>query len=235
MTDTSDAPRVKVRTFVNGKRQEPLFHPLTLGLLFRDPPEIQLENDARDRAKKGLEKSWIAIPDHVIEAEREMLSEQHANLVTEGLHKGRVNFITGLVEPFLVTDLPSKESIAKENVFVSNDNTSLPHVYAEMRSASCPRLSAKINIYVDRFMYVVSSSTPLTRQRDMDERSYSILSFGLNRPQPDAFFFPASYLCCTIFFEDVRMHEHGAIWKNDSWKPSTKSSSSIEIFNFQAS
>ena len=31
------------------------------------------------------------------------------------------------------------------------------------------------------------------------------------------------------------MHEDGAIWRNDSWKPSTRSRSSIGIFNFQAS
>ena len=130
VTDTSDPPRVKVRTFVNGKRQEPLFHPLTLGLLYRDPPEqtsseIRLENDARDRAKKGLEKAWSDSPEQVIEAERELLSEQYANLVTEGLHKGRVNLISGLVEPFLITNLPSKESIAKENVFISNHKASI--------------------------------------------------------------------------------------------------------------
>ena len=95
-------------------------------------------------------------------------------------------------------------------------------------------MTAKINTYVDRFLYVVSSSTPLTRQRDLDERSYSILSFGLERPQPDAFFLPAAYLCHTRFFEDVRMYDNGAIWNNDSWRPSTRTRSSIEIFNFQA-
>ena len=94
----------------------------------------------------------------MIDEERQMLSDQHASQVTEGVHRGRVNFVTGLVEPFLVTDLPSKANIAKENVFVSNDNISLPHIYAEMRSASCPKLTAKINTYVDRFLYVVSLS-----------------------------------------------------------------------------
>ena len=62
----------------------------------------------------------------------------------------------------------------------------------------------------------------------------SILSFGLERPQPDAFYLPAAYLCHTIFFEDIRTYDNGAIWHNDSWRPSTRNCSSIELFNFQA-
>ena len=75
VTDTSEALRVRIRTLLNGKRQEPLYHPLTLGLLYRDPPsqsssEVELENDARLRAEKGLKKSWKGQPAHVITAEK---------------------------------------------------------------------------------------------------------------------------------------------------------------------
>ena len=108
--------------------KEPLFHPLTLGLLYRDPPEqssseIRLEIDARDRAKKGLEKAWSDSPEQVIEAERKLLSEQYSNSVAEGIHKNRVNLISGLIEPYMITDLPSKGDMAKENTFLSNEKT----------------------------------------------------------------------------------------------------------------
>ena len=194
-----------------------------------------MENDARTRAKKGLTKSWTDRPDHVIDAERDMLSEQHASQVAEGVHRGRVNFVTGLVEPYLVMDLPSKATIAADNVFISNDEISLSHVYESIRSSSNPKLAFKINAYVDRFLHVVSSTTPLTRQRDLDERSYSVLSFGLERPQPDAFYLPAAYLCHTVFFEDIRTYDDGSIWQSETWRPSTRNHSSIEIFSSPAS
>ena len=38
VTDTSECPRIRVRTLTNGERDEPLIHLLNLGLLFRDPP-----------------------------------------------------------------------------------------------------------------------------------------------------------------------------------------------------
>ena len=67
VTDTSEAPRVRVRTLTNGRQHEPLIHPLTLGLLFRDPPsqssnEVEAENEARQRAEDGLKKSWQGQP-----------------------------------------------------------------------------------------------------------------------------------------------------------------------------
>ena len=138
VVDTSDPPRVKVRTFVNGKRQEPLFHPLTLGLLYRDPPgqtssEISLENEARDRAKKGLDKAWEDSLEQVKEAERKLLSVQYSNLVAPGTHKGRVDLISGHIEPYMITDLPSKGDIAKENTFLSNDKASMHHAYCVCR------------------------------------------------------------------------------------------------------
>ena len=216
MVDTSDPPRVKVRTFSNGKQQEPLFHPLTLGLLCRDPPqqtssEISLENEARERAKKGLDKAWEDSLEQVKEAERKLLNVQYSNLVAPGTHKGRVDLVSGRIEPYIVTDLPSKRDIERENTFLSNDRACIRRAYSEMKSASSTRLSAKINYFVDRFMFIISSSVPLTRQRDLDERSYNILSFGLDRPKPEAFFMPSSYLCFSIHLEDVRLHEDNTV------------------------
>merc|ERR1712215_128118 len=56
VTDTTEAPRVRVQTLTNERQHEPLYHPLTLGLLFRDPPsqssnEVEAENEARLRAE----------------------------------------------------------------------------------------------------------------------------------------------------------------------------------------
>ena len=115
VTDTSEAPRVRVRTLTNGRQHEPLYHPLTLGLLYRDPPsqsssEVEAENEARLRAEDGLKKSWQGQPAHTITAERRKLSEFHERQIVAGLHCGRINLSTGLLEPYLVIDLPSKDS-----------------------------------------------------------------------------------------------------------------------------
>ena len=87
VVDTSEPPRVKVRIFSNGKQSEPLYHPLTLGLLYRDPPQqtssqIRLENEARERAKLGLDKAWEDSLDEVKEAERKLLQVQYYNTRT---------------------------------------------------------------------------------------------------------------------------------------------------------
>ena len=92
VVDTSEPPRVKVRIFSNGKQSEPLYHPLTLGLLYQDPPQqtshqIRLENEARERAKLGLDKAWYGSLDEVKEAERKLLQVQYANLISPGRHR----------------------------------------------------------------------------------------------------------------------------------------------------
>ena len=126
VVDTSEPPRVKVRIFSNGKQQEPLYHPLTLGLLYRDPPQqtssqINLENEARERAKKGLDKAWEDSLEQVKEAERKLLKVQYSNLVAPGTHKGTLDLLSGRIEPYTVHDLPSKRDIERQNTFLSDD------------------------------------------------------------------------------------------------------------------
>ena len=93
VTDTSECPRIRVRTLTNGKRDEPLIHSLNLGLLFRDPPsqsssEVAAENEARRRAADGLEKTWQGQSANKISSERRKLVEFHENQITAGLHRG---------------------------------------------------------------------------------------------------------------------------------------------------
>ena len=83
-----------------------------------------------------------------------------------------------MVETYLVVDLPSKAEILADNVFIPNDEVSLPLIYESIRASSSSRLAFKINAFIDRFLHVVSSTTPYTRQRDLDEQAYSVMSFG---------------------------------------------------------
>ena len=136
VTDTSEAPRVRVRTLTNGRQHEPLIHPLTLGLLFRDPPsqssnEVEAENEARQRAEDGLKKTWQGQPANKISTERRKLVEFHENQIMAGLHRGRINLSTGLTEPYLIIDLPKSDEIQKDDAFVphSIDPDSLQQLY----------------------------------------------------------------------------------------------------------
>ena len=92
-------------------------------LLYRDPPsqsssEVEAENEARLRAEDGLKKSWQGQPAHTITAERRKLSEFHERQIVAGLHRGRINLSTGLLEPYLVIDLPSRDEILTDDAFV---------------------------------------------------------------------------------------------------------------------
>ena len=102
-----------------------------------------------------------------------MLSDLHESQIAEGLHRGRVNLATGMVEPYLVADLPTDAEILADNVFIPSnlDEVSLPHIYESIRASSSSKLAFKINAFIDRFLHVVSSTTPYTRQRDLDEHA----------------------------------------------------------------
>ena len=175
VVDTSQPTRVKVRLFTNGKQSEPSYHPLTLGLLYRDPPqqsseEIQLNNEATERARVGITKAWKGSEDEVKEAERKILQKQYANMVVPGQHKGGTNLLTGRTDSYFVTDLPSKHDLTNESNFMSSDNECLRQAYSQMKAASSPRLSRKINVYIDRFLYMLSSIVPASKEKDIDAR-----------------------------------------------------------------
>ena len=153
-----------------------------------------------------------------------------------GLHRGRINLSTGLLEPYLVIDLPTKDEILADDAFVpsSMDQDTLQRIYKGIKASSNPILSYKINLFLDRFLYIVSSATPYIHQRDIDEKAFNIMTFGIVA-KPPAFYLPSSYLAYTVFFDDIRIHSDGTQWFNDGdWKPATNFSSPIELFPYSA-
>ena len=179
----------------------------------------------------GVTKAWKGSEDEVKEAEKKILQVQYANMVLPGQHKGGTNLLTGRTESYFVTDLPSKHDLTNESNFMSSDNECLRQAYSQMKAASSPRLSRKINVYIDRFLYMLSSIVPASREKDIDLRSFNILSYGTQSQQPKAFFLPSEYLACTVFLEDVRLHDDLSVWDNDKWKPSSDMFSPIELYN----
>ena len=91
--------------------------------------------------------------------------------------------------------------------------------------------SKKINIYLDRFLSLTSSMIPLFDQRDINEQSFRLLSFGPDVPKPDKFVMPSIYLAHMVHEKDVKLHHSGEVWTNRrNWKPASDFSSPIEIF-----
>ena len=69
-----------------------------------------------------------------------------------GLHRGRINLSTGLLEPYLVIDLPTKDKILADDAFVpsSMDQDTLQRIYKVIKVSSNPILSYKIDCFLDR-------------------------------------------------------------------------------------
>ena len=163
--------------------------------------------------------------------------EFHENQIMAGLHRGRINLSTGLTEPYLIIDLPRSDEIQKDDAFVphSIDPDSLQQLYQCIKATSNPLLTFKINLFLDRFITLVSSETPYVHQRDIDESSFNILTFGIVVPKPAKFSLPSSYLAFTVFYDDIRVHVDGTQWLNDgTWKPATNFSSPIKLFPYSA-
>ena len=131
--------------------EEPLFHHLMLRQLYRDPPqqtseEIQLNNEATERARAGITKAWKGSEDEVKEAERKILQKQYADMVAPGQHTGGTNLLTGHTDNYFVTDLPPRDDLTNACNFMSCDNEGLRQAHTMMKAASSPRLSRKINV-----------------------------------------------------------------------------------------
>jgi len=161
--DTSKCPRIKVRTLLYRRRDEPLVHSLNMGSLFRDAPSkssdvILAENYAQLRAADELKKAWHDQPANTIIDEKCKLTALHEKQISAGVHRGRINLTTGLTEPCYVLDLPRPEE--------------LQQVYVKEKQ--------KINLYLDRFFKVTSSMTPSACQRDFSEANFHIFTFGIN-------------------------------------------------------
>ena len=97
------------------------------------------------------------------------------NQIMAGLHRRRINLSTGLTEPYLIIDLPNSDEIQKDDAFVphSIDPDSLQQLYQCIKATSNPLLTFKINLFLDRFITLVSSETPYVHQRDIDESSFN--------------------------------------------------------------
>ena len=150
----ASAPGSRLGHYSTEKRDESLVHSCNLGLLFRDPPsqrsyEILAENDARQRASDEVEEAWHDKPANMILMEKRKLTTLHDKQISVGAHRGRVNLITGLTEPYYVLDLPSPEELHEENV---NDlppryARALQQAYEYIRSKSSVKKEQKINLY----------------------------------------------------------------------------------------
>ena len=154
VTDTSECPRIRVRTLTHGKRDEPLIHSLNLGLLFRDPPsqssnEILAENEARQRAADGLEKAWHDQPANKILMKKRKLADIHEKQILAGVHRGRINMVIGLTEPYYILYLPSPEELHIENVIdlKPRDAKTLRQAYKHIRMKSNLTDTHKINFF----------------------------------------------------------------------------------------
>ena len=191
------------------------------------------KRQATERARAGITKAWKGSEDEVKEAERKILQKQYEDMVAPGQHTGGKNLLTGQIDNYFVTDLPPRDDVTNACNFMSCDNEELRQAHTMMKAASSPRLSRKINVYIDRFLYMLSSIVPASREKDIDLRSFNILSYGTQSQQPKAFFLPSEYLACTVFLEDVRLHDDLSVWDNDKWKPSSDMFSPIELYNFR--
>ena len=86
----------------------------------------------------------------------------HGPVIAAGYHArpaGQVPHSTGLTEPYLVIDLPNSDEILKDEAFLplSMDPDSLQHIYQGIKASSNQILSFKINLFLDRFINIVSS------------------------------------------------------------------------------
>ena len=240
VTGTFECPHIKVRTLTGGRRDERLIHSLNLGLLYRDPPsqsssEIAAENEAHERAANGLRKAWEDQPAHKIESERCKLVKIHEDQIKAGLHRGRINLSTGLTKPYFIVDLPTPDEVQK-NVTSSHqqeDAKFRKKVFDQIKQNSNPIVSLKTNLYLDRFISLTASETPVACQRDLSGSNFNILTFGMRVPRPKKFHLPSSYLAHTIFPKDIRIDTHGQLWINKfMWRPAIDSFSPIEVFPF---
>ena len=111
----------------------------------------------------------------------------------------------------------------------AEDAKSLQKVYDHIKQKSNPIVTLKTNLYMDRFIRLTSSETPVACQRDLSESNFNILTFGVRVPKPRKFNLPSSYLAHTIFPEDA----YGKQWINNfKRQPATDSFSPIEVFPF---
>ena len=144
-----------------------------------------------------MEDFWRDVPVNLMQTEKRKLSAHHRDQVTAGTHSGRVNFITGLSEPYSIMDLlSSPDELHDEKV----DNLppryakDLQQMYGYIRSKSSLEEEMKINDYINRFLMIASSMTPACCQRDISESNFNMLTFGINVQKPASFYLPSSCL-----------------------------------------
>ena len=140
-----------------------------------------------------------------------------------------------MTEPYFIVDLPTPDEMHK-NVSSSHqqeDAKFWKKVFDQIKQSNNPIVSPKTNLYLDRFISLTASATPVASQRDLSESNFNILTFGVRVPRPKKFHLPSSYLAHTIFPKDIRIDTHGQQWINKSmWRPAIDSFSPIEVFPF---
>ena len=188
--------------------------------MFRDPPSpsgeaIAADNAALDRATIGIKKAWEGQAKCILASERLKMMKVHESLHTQGHHKGRINLLSGVHEEYYISNLGST---GKEEFVFSRCSTS-EECNKKVSRFNRRLASKKINIYLDRFLSLTSSMIPLVDQRDINEQSFRLLSFGLDVPKPDKFVMPSIYLAHMVHEKDVRLHQSGEVWTNRrNWK-----------------
>ena len=114
--------------------------------------------------------------------EKRKLTAIHEKQISAGVHRGRINQMTGLTEPYYVLDLPSSEELHEENVIdlPPRDAKALQQAYEYIRRKSNVKEKQKINLYLDRFLKVTSSLTPSACQRDLSETNFHVFTYDIN-------------------------------------------------------
>ena len=82
-------------------------------------------------------------------------------------------------------------------------------VLDQIKQNNNPIVSLMTNLYLDRFISLTASETPIACQRDLSESNFNIMTFGVRVPRPKKFHLPSSYLAHAIFPEDIRIDTHG--------------------------
>ena len=123
---------------------------------------------------------------HKFTSERLKLKKIHESLIMEGSHKGRINLVTGLYEPYFIADLPFSDEMERVPV-IQSDNANSWSNYGKEVSCAMNLISLKINLYVDRFLSFTSSHVPISCQRDISEANFNIWHLALNFQSPESF------------------------------------------------
>ena len=217
-----------MRPLTGGRQDLPYIHSLNLGLLFRDPPqpssaETAAENSSLERASIGIRKAYEGEAECVLNMERLKMKKVHEALHFQGHHIGRTSMLTGMREEYYITDLNSdyKQDFIFRTVSKRDTDKHVSNTWL---------VSKKINLFLDRFLSLISSKIPLVDQRDLLEQNFRLLSAGTELQRPEKFILPSIYIANMLYPSDVRINPSGDPYICRSWKPANDLSTPWDIF-----